>query len=67
MVRPTLLNFSQALVFPPENILYKNFVEGRYDRTSRFGRITKISKTAFLYLVYLLNAMMNTNLESKHD
>jgi hypothetical protein len=33
--------FSQALVFPPVNILHKNFVEGRYDRTSTFGRITK--------------------------
>jgi hypothetical protein len=26
-----------------------------------------ISKTAFLSLVYLLNAMMKTDLESKHD
>jgi hypothetical protein len=27
--------------------------ERRYGRTSRFGRITKISKTAFLCIVYL--------------
>jgi hypothetical protein len=45
--RSALLNFSQALVFPPVNILHKNFVEGMYDCTSRFGRITKNLQNCF--------------------
>jgi hypothetical protein len=42
---PTI--FSQALVFPPVNILQKNFVEGRHDCTSRFGHITKNLQNCF--------------------
>jgi hypothetical protein len=34
-------NFQQALMFPPANMLHKNFVEGRYGFASKFGRITK--------------------------
>jgi hypothetical protein len=34
-------------MFPPENILHKNFVEGRYGRTSRFGCITKNLQNCF--------------------
>jgi hypothetical protein len=40
-------------VFPPINILHKNFVEGRYGRTSRFGRITKNIQNYFSMSCFL--------------
>jgi hypothetical protein len=52
MASPTI--FFPGTHVPPVNILQKTFVEGRYGHTSRFGRITKISKIAFLCLVFLL-------------
>jgi hypothetical protein len=41
LVRPILLLSLQVLTSPPAIVLHKYFVEGRYGRTSWFGRTTK--------------------------
>jgi hypothetical protein len=42
VVRPTLLLLFKVLTSPPASVLHKNFVEGRYCRTSWIGRTTKM-------------------------
>jgi hypothetical protein len=61
MAGPT--KFFQALVFPPENTLHKNFVEGRYGRTSRFGRITKNIQNYFSMTCLLTKCNDESKLE----
>jgi hypothetical protein len=50
----------------PIKILHKNFVEGRYGRTSRFGRITRNLQNCFSKSCLFTNAMVETNLKSKY-
>jgi hypothetical protein len=65
--KPALPNFPQALVFPPVNILHKKYVEGKYDRTSRFGRITKNIQNWFSMSCLLPKCNDENKLEFKHD
>jgi hypothetical protein len=61
---PTI--FSPGTRVPFVNIMHKNFVKGRYGRTSWFGRITKNFQNYFSMSCLLTNAMVKTNLKFKY-
>jgi hypothetical protein len=61
-----LLYLLQALMSPSVNIPHKNFVEGRYGSTSRFGRITKNLQNYFSISCLFTNAMLKSNLKFKY-
>jgi hypothetical protein len=53
LVRPVLLLSLQVFTSLPTIVLHKKFVEGRYGRTSWFGRTTKNFPTNLMKLSLL--------------